>query len=223
MSTSAIEGKDSMDESNRTATLNAIRLLALAITWTQLSAPGICQEPRKPSWMPFPMGRAAERAIPKTTPATKPDEKIIASPIPAQDPNRPDPWLLWADPLAPNTQQPGDCFFRRTMDLPEIERCFVDVESDARTEVYFNGQRVRPAKPTDGKPPEGKQRIDLQAAVKPGQNVLAIGVQSSGKSAPGVRVEFYFKPKQGNWRLVVSDGEWGARATGARATGARAT
>ena len=199
-----------MDESNRKATLNVIGLLTLAITWTQLSAPGFCQEPRKPSWMPFPMGRAAERAIPKTTPVAKPDEKIIASPVIAQDPSRPDPWLLWADPLAPNTQQPGDCFFRRTMDLPEIERCFVDVESDARTEVYLNGQRVRPAKPSDGKPPEGKQRIELQAAVKPGQNVLAIGVQSPGRSAPGVRVEFYFKPKQGNWRLVVSDGEWKA-------------
>ena len=86
-----------MDESNRKATLNVIWLLTLAITWTLLSDPGICQEPRKPSWMPFPMGRAAERAIPKTTPVAKPDEKIIASPAIAQDPNRPDPWLLWAD------------------------------------------------------------------------------------------------------------------------------
>ena len=112
---------------------------------------------------------------------------------------------MWADPLAPNTQQPGECCFRRTMDLPELERCFVDIDCETRTEVFLNGQRVRPAKPTTG-----KQRIDLQSVVRPGQNVLALAVQAPGMSTPGVRVEFYFKPKQGNWRMVVSDAEWKA-------------
>jgi glucose/arabinose dehydrogenase len=112
---------------------------------------------------------------------------------------------MWADPLAPNTQQAGDCYFRRTMDLPEVERCFVDIDCQTKTEVYFNGQRVRPTKAGTG-----KQRIELQQAIRTGQNVLAIAVAAPGVSMPGVRVEFYFKPKQGNWRMVVSDADWKA-------------
>ena len=213
-----------MDDLNRVplqhlrAPSHRIAILAIAvIAWSHLGGYVQAQEPRKPSWIPFPMGRAAgnfspARANPKPEPAqpNTPEPNAnpassVASNTSQGDPNRPAAWLIWADPLAPNTQQPGDCYFRRTMELPEVERCFVDIDCQARTEVYFNGQRVRPAKAATG-----KQRIDLQQAVRPGQNVLAIAVQSPGQSAPGVRAEFYFKPKQGNWRLVVSDSDWKA-------------
>lgn len=210
-----------MDDSNQVqwyrnpsiakVTLPTCGLLGFAILVCSLSfSEANAQEPRKPSWIPFPMGRAANQFSPgNPSPGNpSPGNPSPGNPSPdakSTDPNRPVAWLMWADPLAPNTQQPGDCYFRRTMELPEIERCFVDIDGPARTEVYFNGQRVRPAKAT-----KGKQRIDLQQAVRPGQNILAIAAEAPGASSPGVRVEFYFKPKQGNWRLVVSDSDWKA-------------
>ena len=205
-----------MDDSNQVqwyrnpsiakVTLPTYGLLKFAILVCSLSfSEANAQEPRKPSWIPFPMGRAANQFSPSNPSPSNPSPGNPSPDTKSTDPNRPVAWLMWADPLAPNTQQPGDCYFRRTMELPEIERCFVDIDGPARTEVYFNGQRVRPAKAT-----KGKQRIDLQQAVRPGQNILAIAAEAPGASSPGVRVEFYFKPKQGNWRLVVSDSEWKA-------------
>jgi putative heme-binding domain-containing protein len=179
--------------------------IAMALVSFQTASMGLAQEPRKPSWMPFPMGRASSNFTPSNpTPPSSTNANNTQS-NPPSDPSRPQPWLMWADPLAPNSQQPGDCYFRRTMELPEIEKCFVDIDCQTKTDVYFNGQRVRPAKPG-----AGKQRIELQSAVRPGQNVLAMAVQATATSTPGVRVEFYFKPKQGNWRLVVSDADWKA-------------
>lgn len=176
-----------MDDSNQVqwyrnpsiakVTLPTCGLLGFAILVCSLSfSEANAQEPRKPSWIPFPMGRAANQFSPgNPSPGNpSPGNPSPGNPSPdakSTDPNRPVAWLMWADPLAPNTQQPGDCYFRRTMELPEIERCFVDIDGPARTEVYFNGQRVRPAKAT-----KGKQRIDLQQAVRPGQNILAIAV-----------------------------------------------
>jgi len=207
--------------------LSRTTFFVATFAWLLSGNSGLSQEPRKPSWIPFPMGRAAGNFSPSSPgnqnnassqsnpgnpgnvanrPA-KPEAPAAQAPTnaTAADTNRPEPWLMWADPLAPNSQQPGDCYFRRTMELPEVERCFVDIDCQSRIEVYLNGQRVRPSKPA-----AGKQRIDLQAAVRPGQNVLAIAVQAPGMSAPGVKVECYFKPKQGNWRLVVSDSDWKA-------------
>lgn len=213
--------------------LNRVAVTAATLAWSLVGVSGLAQEPRKPAWLPFPMGRAANNFSPPSSsngaakseasaPGVQANNSAFASgpASPANptgpantsvaDPNRPAPWSMWADPLAPNSQQPGDCYFRRTMELPEVERCFVDIDCQTRTEVYLNGQRVRPSKPG-----LGKQRIDLQPAVRPGQNVLAIAAQAPGNNvamanALGVKVELYFKPKQGNWRLVVSDGDWKA-------------
>ncbi|MFZ4081158.1 MAG: HEAT repeat domain-containing protein [Pirellula sp.] len=208
---------DDLNRKPRRDKLNRLHLFPMAIAmvaWSLLLSSAMAQEPRKPSWIPFPMGRTSGNFAPiqpNGNPNGNPNSKSEAPPIDPPNPSLarptspPEAWLMWADPLAPNTQQPGDCCFRRTMDLPELERCFVDIDCETRTEVFLNGQRVRPAKPTTG-----KQRIDLQSVVRPGQNVLALAVQAPGMSTPGVRVEFYFKPKQGNWRMVVSDAEWKA-------------
>ncbi|MFM8573839.1 MAG: HEAT repeat domain-containing protein, partial [Pirellula sp.] len=189
----------------------ATSALACLVACTLSGGASQAQEPRKPSWFPFPMarnsGNAPSGSQTKTdsTPAKNAPQSSIQSNTTQADSNRPQAWLMWADPLAPNTQQAGDCYFRRTMDLPEVERCFVDIDCQTKTEVYFNGQRVRPTKAGTG-----KQRIELQQAIRTGQNVLAIAVAAPGVSMPGVRVEFYFKPKQGNWRMVVSDADWKA-------------
>lgn len=170
------------------------------------------QEPKKSSWFSFPFGKnnaSKKDELPSDEPSREPFRPQRNART-TSEPNRPQPELISVDPTAPNANAPGDCYFRRTMELPEVERCFVDVDSEFPTEVYFNGQRVRP---TNSAP--GKQRIDLQKVARPGKNVLAIvaqsrNVQTPDSFPPNVLVEFYFKPTQGNWRLVVSDADWKA-------------
>lgn len=122
-----------------------------------------------------------------------------------QEDNRPQPKAIWCDPSSLHADQSGPCYFRRVMDLPDIEKCFVDIECNANYEVYFNGRRVRPTKNESS-----KARVELQSTARPGRNILAVQVADRGPQTPEMKVEFYFKPTQGNWRLVVSDEEWKA-------------
>ena len=177
------------------------------------STAAIAQEPKKPAWFSFPFGKnnsAKLDPLPSEEPSREPFQTNAKSRNATNarsntEAARPEPQLIWADPQSPNADGPGDGYFRRVMELPEVERCFAEIQSAAGIEVYMNGQRVRPTSQGNG-----KQRIEFQKAVRPGRNVLAIAVQSPGMSQPGVAVEFYFKPTQGNWRLVVSDNEWRA-------------
>ena len=119
--------------------------------------------------------------------------------------SKPDAKKIWSDPSSPNSDRGLDCYFRRVMELPETEKAFVDIDSPSGCEVYFNGRRIRTMK-SDG----GPERIDLQAYIKSGKNLLAIRVMDRDRQQLGLKADFYFKPTKGNWRVVVSDNEWKA-------------
>lgn len=123
----------------------------------------------------------------------------------APETTRPQPKSIWCDPSSANAERPGPCFFRRVMELPEVEKCFVEVQCDTAYEVYLNGRRVRVPK-TESE----RTRLDLQGLVRPGRNVLAFSVNDRKGSPADFKAEFFFKPTVGNWRLVVSDEEWKA-------------
>ena len=124
---------------------------------------------------------------------------------PPSEASRPQPKSIWCDPSSVKADQPGPCYFRRVMELPEVEKCFVELQCKSSVEVYFNGRRVRV-----NKLESGRVRLDLQSMVRPGRNVFAVKVADLGGSTPDFLAEFYFKPTTGNWRLVVSDEEWKA-------------
>jgi putative heme-binding domain-containing protein len=110
---------------------------------------------------------------------------------------------IWSDPSGPGGEKPGDCYFRRVMELPEVERSYVEVDCPSGADVYFNGRRLRTIKPgTD------REKIDIPGLVRPGRNCLAIRAVGGKDAVSGLRAEFYFKPVKANWRVVVTDGEW---------------
>ncbi len=137
---------------------------------------------------------------PRTTNATGGN---LAASNTQKTPQKPPSLRIWNDPNSPGGQKPGDCYFRRVMDLPEVEKSFVEIESTSGSEVFFNGRRIRTIKPNSG-----KERIDLQSLARPGKNCLAVRVLDRENANPGLRADYFFKPTKGNWRVVVSDGEW---------------
>ena len=133
----------------------------------------------------------------KTTPTdTRPNTRQASA-------ERPQPKRIWSDPESPGGEESGDVFFRRVMDLPDVEKAYAEIETSAGTEVFFNGRRVRTIKPNSG-----KERIDVSGLIRPGKNCLSIRAQNPGDRNPGIQAEFYFKPLNGNWRVVVSDSQW---------------
>ncbi|MEI8212158.1 MAG: c-type cytochrome [Planctomycetota bacterium] len=140
----------------------------------------------------------------KGSPKASPSSKKQNAPPPSEA-SRPQPKSIWCDPSSVNADQPGPCYFRRVMELPEVEKCFVELQCNSSVDVYFNGRRVRV-----NKLESGRVRLDLQSMARPGRNVLAVKVADVSGATPNFLAQFYFKPTTGNWRLVVSDEEWKA-------------
>jgi putative heme-binding domain-containing protein len=115
---------------------------------------------------------------------------------------------IWAES---NGKPNADGYFRRTMELPRIEKAQIEFRSAEYCEVYLNGLRL-----AMGRKPGNLERIDVSAAVKPGTNILAIRATNRSSNAPFLEVGFFFKPVDAKWRIVVSDSEWKA-TTDARA------
>ena len=117
----------------------------------------------------------------KTTPTdTRPNTRQASA-------ERPQPKRIWSDPESPGGEESGDVFFRRVMDLPDVEKAYAEIETSAGTEVFFNGRRVRTIKPNSG-----KERIDVSGLIRPGKNCLSIRAQNPGDRNPGIQAEFYF-------------------------------
>jgi putative heme-binding domain-containing protein len=140
----------------------------------------------------------AVKQRPETPTPTITRQKQPANPV-----EKPTPKRIWSDPNSPGGKNSGDVFFRRIMELPEVENSYLEVESPSGAEVYFNGRRLRTIKPNSE-----KERIEIVGMIRPGKNCIAIRAMDRGNQTPGARFEFYFKPSKGNWRLVVSDSEW---------------
>lgn len=118
-------------------------------------------------------------------------------------PQKPQAKYIWVDPNSPGGKKAGDVYFRRVMDLPDVEKSYLEVEASKGCEVFFNGRRVRTVKANSD-----KERIEITGLTRPGKNCLAIRVFDPDNESEGVRAEFYFKPNGANWRVVVSDAEW---------------
>lgn len=147
-------------------------------------------------------GNSGSKRRPEGGGNAKPTPKQQVSPTKAE-PSIPRAQRIWSDPSSPGGNKPGDCYFRRVMELPDVERAYVEVDGATGADVYFNGRRLRTIRPG-----AERERIDIQGLVRPGKNCLAIRVLDPRDSEPGLRAEFYFKPLRGNWRVVVTDGEW---------------
>lgn len=123
--------------------------------------------------------------------------------MPQPDKGKPEAKRIWSDLGSPGGARKGDCYLRRVMELPDVDKSYVEVECPTGGEVYFNGRRVRTIKPRSD-----KERIETTDLVRTGKNCLAIRVFDPNNDSPGVRVDFYFKPMKGNWRIVTSDTSW---------------
>ncbi len=118
-------------------------------------------------------------------------------------------WIWCADDR--NESRSGDAYFRRTMDLPEIEKAFVEFEAGDSCEVFVNGRRVGTSKA-----PRTVERIDVTTAIRPGKNIIAIRASNRQSDGAGLKVGFMFKPVDAKWRIVVSDAEWVSNKTAAQ-------
>ena len=150
-----------------------------------------------------PMSAFAQTKISKPT-------KTGVSPVPSTTPvpsaKTEREWIWTSDSLSDS--RIGDAYFRRVMELPDIEKAFLEFEAAESCEVFVNGRRVGTSKAA-----RTVERVDVTTAVRPGKNIIAIRASNRQKDGLGLKVGFMFKPTEAKWRIVVSDAEWKSSKT----------
>lgn len=125
--------------------------------------------------------------------------KVIIPPSPTAKTER--EWIWHAD--SQSESRKGEAYFRRVMELPDIEKAFIEFEADDSCEVFVNGKRVGTSKAA-----RTIERVDISTAVRAGKNIIAIRATNRQSDGAGLKVGFMFKPIDAKWRIVVSDSEW---------------
>ena len=152
-----------------------------------------------PSWLGLPLFSIALFNAPAPAVAQTKSTKISVPPSPTAKTER--EWIWHSDPQSDS--RIGDAYFRRVMDLPEIEKAFIEFEAGESCEVFVNGRRVGTSKAA-----RSVERVDVTTAIRPGKNIIAIRASNRQIDGSGLKVGFMFKPSDSKWRIVVSDVEW---------------
>lgn len=155
-------------------------------------------------WLVLPLLSGAFLNFPSHLLAQTKPSKASVPPSPTAKTER--EWIWCAD--SQSDSRSGDAYFRRVMDLPEIEKAFVEFEADESCEVFVNGRRVGTSKAA-----RTVERVDVSTAVRPGKNIIAIRASNRQSDGAGLKVGFMFKPTDAKWRIVVSDAEWKSSKT----------
>ncbi len=151
----------------------------------------------------------AQEGSPRRTPpvATKPTNSPSS-----QNPSngKSEPKWIWNSTDDPRSIPVGDSFFRRVMDLPELEKALIEVQADDACEVFVNGRRIGTTTTS-----RTIERFDVSTSMKSGKNLIAVRASNRSGNTAGLSIGFMFKPIGAKWRIVVSDEEWkGSKTAG---------
>ncbi len=110
---------------------------------------------------------------------------------------------IWSPEQLPGRVPAGDCYFRKTITLSNVEQARIDISADDTYELYVNGRlagRGNSAKALD--------QYEVSRMLIRGRNVVCVkGTNISGGSA-GVAVRLQIKPVGQPWRNFPSDDSW---------------
>ncbi|MCC6491653.1 MAG: HEAT repeat domain-containing protein [Pirellulales bacterium] len=110
---------------------------------------------------------------------------------------------IWSPAHAKNEAPIGDCYFRRSFDLKDVEEAQVHITADNQWELFVNGQPV--AKGVDWRQ---MQIHDVTKLLHNGRNTVAIRVANTEPGAAGLAARVIVKQTGGTFEGFSTDGTW---------------
>ncbi len=112
------------------------------------------------------------------------------------------PYWIWTPDQPAGRVPQGDCYFRKTISLPEKFSGFIEIAADDTYEVYVNGREVG-----RGKSWEIFQQFDISSELKVGKNVIAVKVTNRNGSDAGLAGRVELTSTSGE-RTFVTNPTW---------------
>jgi hypothetical protein len=110
---------------------------------------------------------------------------------------------IWS-PAQPKGEAPvGDCYFRKTFELADIEEAQVHITADNQFELFINGQSA--AKGVDWRQ---MQQHDVSKLLHKGRNVVAVRVTNLEPGAAGLAARVIVKQTGDTYQGFSTDATW---------------
>jgi glucose/arabinose dehydrogenase len=110
---------------------------------------------------------------------------------------------IWT-PEHPRGEAPaGDCFFRKTFQVPNVEQASITITSDDRYELWINGRRVG-----NGQSIRQMENYDISRLLVSGKNVIGVRVTNLAVGPAALTARVLIKPTGGSWLSYSTDKSW---------------
>ncbi len=110
---------------------------------------------------------------------------------------------IWS-PEHPRGQAPqGDCYFRKTIQVTNVEQASITITSDDRYELWINGRKIG-----NGQSIRQMENYDIARLLVNGKNVVAVRVTNTAPGPAALTARVLVKPQGGNWLSYSTDKSW---------------
>jgi putative heme-binding domain-containing protein len=145
---------------------------------------------------------AAPAAAPAGPPSAAPAPSTTA-PTAAAGANDSDAAWIWSPSQTKNKIPAGDCYFRKTFSVVDVEAAQLHVTADNRFELFVNGKQA-----AAGADWRQMQVLDVTQHLVPGRNVVAVRATNTDEGAAGLAVRVIIKQHSGSFVGYSSDRSW---------------
>ena len=110
---------------------------------------------------------------------------------------------IWS-PEHPRGEAPqGDCYFRKTIQVPAVEQASITITADDRYELWINGRRIG-----NGQSIRQMENYDISRLLVSGKNVICVKVTNVAAGSAALTARVQVKPTGGNWLSFSTDKTW---------------
>ncbi|MEM8677853.1 MAG: hypothetical protein AAGF97_00730, partial [Planctomycetota bacterium] len=117
------------------------------------------------------------------------------------------PLWIWAQEHPAGDVPIGECYFRKTIHLPEKASGYIEIAADDEFKFYVNGKLVGEGGS------RGMQRIELTKGLRRGRNILAAKVDNRNGTTAGLAVRVHVESPESGVRVYHSDPTWRAHTS----------
>ena len=110
---------------------------------------------------------------------------------------------IWTPEHPRGAAPAGDCFFRKTIQVPAVEQASITITSDDRYELWINGRRVG-----NGQSIRQMENYDISRLLVVGKNVIGVRVTNVAVGPAALTARVLVKPTGGSWLSYSTDKTW---------------
>ncbi|MCA9130014.1 MAG: HEAT repeat domain-containing protein [Planctomycetales bacterium] len=110
---------------------------------------------------------------------------------------------IWSPEHPRGQAKQGDCFFRKTLELTNVEQATITITADDEYSLFVNGRQAGV-----GRSIKQMEHYDITRLLRHGRNVIAVRVNNLADGPAALAARVFIKPPGKPWASYSTDDSW---------------